>query len=56
MMMVILFVRDLKIMVAYSSVAHISFLFYVIMLGYIVGMNGRILMIFYHGIISSLIF
>jgi len=53
---VILFIRDLKIMVAYSSVAHISFLFYVIMLGFIVGLNGSILMIFYHGIISSLIF
>lgn len=55
-MMVILFLRDLKIMVAYSSVAHIRFMFYVIMLGLMVGSNGRILMIFYHGIISSLIF
>jgi len=54
--MVILFMSDLKIMVAYSSVAHIRFLFYVMILGYMVGINGSVLMIFYHGIISSLLF
>jgi len=52
----ILFIRDLKIMVAYSSVAHIRFIFYVMICGFIVGINGRVLIIFYHGIISSLIF
>jgi len=52
----ILFIRDLKIMVAYSSVAHMRFIFYVIMCGFMVGVNGRVLIIFYHGIISSLIF
>jgi len=52
----ILFIRDLKIMVAYSSVAHIRFIFYVMICGLIVGINGRVLIIFYHGIISSLIF
>jgi len=52
----ILFIRDLKIMVAYSSVAHMRFIFYVMMCGFMVGVNGRVLIIFYHGIISSLIF
>jgi len=47
---------DLKIIVAYSSVAHITFMFYVIILGYIVGISGRILIIFYHGVVSSLMF
>jgi len=56
MILAILFIRDLKIMVAYSSVAHIRFIFYVIMLGYIVGINGSVLIIFYHGVVSSLIF
>jgi NADH-ubiquinone oxidoreductase chain 4 len=53
---VILFLRDLKIMVAYSSVAHIRFMSYVSILGLMAGSNGRVLMIFHHGIISSLIF
>jgi len=55
-MLAILFMSDLKIMVAYSSVAHMTFMFYVIMLGSIVGINGSILIMFYHGIISSLMF
>jgi len=55
-MIVILFISDLKIMVAYSSVAHMRFIFYVIICGFIVGVNGSVLIIFYHGIISSLIF
>jgi len=52
----ILFVRDLKIMVAYSSVAHMTLVFYCIMLGFDLGVKGRLLIMFYHGIISSLIF
>lgn len=55
-MMIILRLRDLKIIIAYSSVAHITLIFYVLMLGSHVGKKGAVYMIFYHGFISPLIF
>ena len=54
--LIILIIRDLKIIIAYSSVAHIRIVFYVIILGSVVGKKGAIYMIFYHGFISPLIF
>jgi len=54
--LVILSLRDLKIIIAYSSVAHIRMVFYVIIIGSIVGKKGALYMIFYHGFISPLIF
>lgn len=54
--LIILMLRDLKIMIAYSSVAHIRIIFYVIIIGRVVGKNGALLIIFYHGFISPLIF
>jgi NADH-quinone oxidoreductase subunit M len=56
LMLMIVRLRDLKIMIAYSSVAHISMVFYVIILGYMVGKKGAVYIIFYHGFISPLIF
>jgi len=53
---VIIRLRDLKIIIAYSSVAHITIVFYVIIIGYFVGKKGAICIIFYHGFISPLIF
>jgi NADH-quinone oxidoreductase subunit M len=55
-MIIILRLRDLKIIIAYSSVAHMSIVFYVIIFGYQVGKKGRLYIIFYHGFISPLIF
>lgn len=52
----ILFLRDLKIIIAYSSIAHISIVFYVIINGVNVGIKGRVIIIFYHGFLSPLIF
>jgi NADH:ubiquinone oxidoreductase subunit 4 (subunit M) len=52
----ILTLRDLKIMIAYSSVAHISLVFYVFMSGFRVGKKGGLYIIFYHGFISPLMF
>jgi NADH:ubiquinone oxidoreductase subunit 4 (subunit M) len=43
-------------MIAYSSVAHIRIVFYVLNLGSIVGKKGAIYIIFYHGFLSPLIF
>jgi len=43
-------------MIAYSSVAHISIVFYVLMLGSVIGKKGALYIIFYHGFISPLIF
>ncbi|MBS1962587.1 MAG: hypothetical protein JST04_10245 [Bdellovibrionales bacterium] len=54
--LIILSLRDLKIIIAYSSVAHISIMFYILILGYRVGKKGSIYIIFYHGFISPLIF
>lgn len=56
LILIILRLRDLKIIIAYSSVAHISIVFYVIILGSLVGKKGAIYIIFYHGFISPLIF
>jgi NADH:ubiquinone oxidoreductase subunit 4 (subunit M) len=56
LILIILRLRDLKIMIAYSSIAHIRIVFYVIILGSIVGKKGAIFIIFYHGFISPLMF
>lgn len=55
-MLMILRLSDLKIMIAYSSVAHITIMFYVIMWGTIVGKKGAVYIMFYHGFISPLMF
>lgn len=55
LILIILNLRDLKIIIAYSSVAHISIVFYVIILGSIIGKKGALIIIFYHGFISPLI-
>jgi len=52
----ILRLSDLKIMIAYSSVAHITIVFYILILGYNIGKKGALYIIFYHGFISPLIF
>lgn len=54
--LIILNLRDLKIIIAYSSIAHISLVFYVINLGWNVGIKGRIIIIFYHGFVSPIMF
>ena len=54
--LIILGLRDLKIMIAYSSIAHISLVFYVINLGVEIGLKGSIIIIFFHGFLSPLIF
>jgi NADH:ubiquinone oxidoreductase subunit 4 (subunit M) len=54
--LIILSLRDLKIIIAYSSVAHITLMFYVIMLGSYVGKKGAVIIMFYHGFISPLMF
>jgi len=56
LILIILRLRDLKIIIAYSSVAHIRLVFYVLIIGFIVGKKGRIYMMFYHGFISPLMF
>jgi len=56
LILIILRLRDLKIIIAYSSVAHIRMVFYVIMLGLNIGKKGAIYIIFYHGFISPLMF
>lgn len=56
LMLIIMYLRDLKIIIAYSSVAHMSIVFYVMIIGTIVGKKGVIYIIFYHGFISPLIF
>lgn len=54
--LIILFLRDLKIIIAYSSIAHIRIVFYVIILGSFTAKKGALLIIFYHGFLSPLIF
>ena len=54
--LIILNLRDLKLIIAYSSVAHIRIVYYILILGYNTGKKGRIYIIFYHGYISPLIF
>jgi len=56
LILIILLLRDLKIIIAYSSVAHITLLFYVIILGLNIGKKGAVYIIFYHGFISPLMF
>ena len=56
LMLIILRLRDLKLIIAYSSVAHMSIVFYVIILGAGIGKKGAVFIIFYHGFISPLIF
>jgi NADH:ubiquinone oxidoreductase subunit 4 (subunit M) len=56
LILIILRLRDLKIIIAYSSVAHMRIVFYVIIIGSIVGKKGVVFIIFYHGFISPLIF
>jgi len=56
LILTILSLRDLKIIIAYSSVAHISIVFYIIIVGSIIGKKGAVYIIFYHGFISPLIF
>lgn len=51
-----LVIRDLKIIIAYSSVAHITIVFYILRIGRFIGKKGVLLIIFYHGFISPLIF
>ena len=53
---IILNLRDLKIIIAYSSIAHISITFYVFSLGSGIGKIGVLIIIFYHGVLSPLIF
>lgn len=54
--LMILVLSDLKIIIAYSSVAHITLVFYIMNLGWDVGLKGAIIIIFYHGFLSPLIF
>lgn len=54
--LMILWLRDLKIIIAYSSVAHITLVFYVIITGSWVAKKGALLIMFYHGFLSPLIF
>lgn len=56
LILMILRLRDLKIIIAYSSVAHIRIVFYIIILGFNIGKKGAIYIMFYHGFISPLIF
>ena len=56
LMLIILILSDLKIIIAYSSVAHIRIVFYVIIIGSFIGKKGALYMMFYHGFISPLIF
>lgn len=56
LILIILSLRDLKIIIAYSSVAHIRMVFYVIIIGVFVGKKGAIIIMFYHGFISPVIF
>lgn len=56
LILMILIIRDLKIIIAYSSVAHMRIVFYIIIIGRYVGKKGAIYIIFYHGFISPLIF
>ena len=56
LIIIILSLSDLKIIVAYSSVAHIRIVFYIIILGSCIGKKGAVYIIFYHGFISPLIF
>jgi len=56
LILIMLFIRDLKIMIAYSSIVHITLVFIVIISGRFVSVKGGFLIIFYHGVISPLMF
>jgi len=56
LILIILHLSDLKMIIAYSSVAHIRIVFYIMIIGSIIGKKGTIFIIFYHGFISPLIF
>lgn len=56
LILMILGLSDLKMIIAYSSVAHIRIVFYILILGYNVGKKGSLYIMFYHGFISPLIF
>lgn len=49
-------VADLKVLIAYSSVSHIRYLVFSIMLGYFQRFGGRVLIMIMHGFTSSGIF
>lgn len=53
---IIVVLSDIKIIIAYSSVAHITLVFYILNIGYDVGIKGAVLIMFYHGFLSPLIF
>jgi len=53
---IILVLRDIKIIIAYSSIAHMSIVFYIIEWGLSSGNLGAIYILFYHGFLSPLIF
>lgn len=55
-MLLILNLSDLKIIIAYSSIAHMSFVFYVIIVGRFVAKKGALIIMFYHGFISPIMF
>jgi len=55
-MLIILILSDLKMIIAYSSVAHITIVFYIMIIGTYIGKKGRVLIMFNHGVISPLIF
>lgn len=54
--LMILSLRDLKIIIAYSSVAHITIVFYILIIGSLIGKKGALYIMFYHGFLSPLIF
>lgn len=54
--LLILNLRDLKSIIAYSSIAHITLVFYVLNLGGWMAKKGVLIIIFYHGFISPLMF
>lgn len=54
--LIILSLRDLKIIIAYSSVAHMRIVFCVMIIGSFIRKKGSLIIMFYHGIISPLIF
>ena len=56
LILIILNLTDLKIIIAYSSVAHMRIVFYILMLGSFIGKKGSLIIMFYHGFISPLIF
>jgi NADH:ubiquinone oxidoreductase subunit 4 (subunit M) len=55
-MLIILRLSDLKIIIAYSSVAHIRIVFYILIIGSFIAKKGRLIIMFYHGVISPLMF